>query len=161
MSFMQEFRYQPKPTVNPGKQVYNEADKSIDFQVQNELKENFNESFALIVSHTLQVDVDLKDLRLIYCWGYCPKESWSIDDRTLSLEHAIASDVFLEPSQSVYKAHMAYDSDLYQEKTIFYVNSNTLSIGNCNEGDTLLQVQNGLYIALKDKSLSCIFIKFD
>lgn len=142
-----------------GETKYVEQDLSFDFVADNRDKSLVSvPSASLIVGRTLQAKFSISDGRLLYVWGYAPRESWHVESGSLTFTSFVGQ-VFVQNLDDPAEPGVGYESSLHDGDVRYYSSSGHFAIGDPAEADVLVEIASGVVIGVKQDQLQCIVLK--
>lgn len=151
-----KYTYQYTDQIPQGKQIYNSSEYSLDFE---NLSKPTSNCFSLSLAKTLQFEVDIDSLRMLYCWGYAPHTNWEILNEKYKFSKVPKNAALYVDVGGIGPAlGTAYETDLINIMPRFYKTNNTLVIGDSSELDSVFQVAEGLYVYIRDEKMTKVVI---
>ena len=154
------FQYQQGERVD-GHLAYVEQDRAVDFDPDDKsyAPSSHVPTAALVVGKTLQIEFRVDDGRLLYAWGYLPKESWQRASAPTHLGTVTRGRVFVRQLDNAITPGAGYPTDLQDVPVLYHEATSLLTFGNLQEADKLVEIATGTVIGLKGNQLCCVVLK--
>jgi hypothetical protein len=113
----------------------------------------------LVISRTLSLEFNVATGRILYLWGYSPKETWSKKD--VPPPQAVRGAVFVELDGRKPQPGVGIDVDtLYDAKEVFDPKTGWILIGS-NEGvpEEVVEIATGILLGLHKGDLVAIWLR--
>jgi len=136
--------------------TYIHADRAFDFTPKEE-SVNDEPAAALVISHTLQIDVRLSDGKLLYVWGYCPREAWVKKLQPFGEISMAQGEVFLDDTRDM-SAGLGYHADLAKEPIVAY-SDDTFTIGDYTKPQTFTEFASGCIIGIYEGKIISFILR--
>lgn len=138
-----------------GKLAYSKNDLSYDYTCKDISLNSLLEESGLIISHTLEIAVDLRHKRLLYVSGYCPTSDIIIMSLAVQPQGAGSVHVFGELNLS--DKNISFETDLYDSPVYYDPAIQWACIGqtDCNNP---IMIADGVGISLDGNKLASVWL---
>jgi hypothetical protein len=142
-----------------GELSYIASDRSFDFDLKDKISilKDDAKTATLIVSHTLQVEFLIASGRLLYAWGYLPRESWKSGVGEIEVKDVVEGSIYVHQDES--QMGTGYDTALVNAPAVFYERSGQLIIGSPEQASTKIEIAQNTIIGLHQEELACVILK--